>query len=139
MNRSWILLVLIFCGLSVRNVAADQVELKRVTWTVGGVEREALVSVPTGRNKPVIFTWHGHGGTSNYAARKFSFHTQWPEAIVIYPQGLPTPTPLIDPVAGGGGFVPVPEPVYVHVALSVNVVPLPAAVTTTVFAPLDSR
>ena len=31
------------------------------------------------------------------AARKFHIHTLWPEAIVVYPQGLPTPGRLTDP------------------------------------------
>lgn len=33
----------------------------------------------------------------NYAARKFAYHTLWPEALVIYMQGLPTPGALTDP------------------------------------------
>ena len=33
----------------------------------------------------------------NQAARSFGYHTLWPEAIVIYPQGLNTPGKLTDP------------------------------------------
>src|SRR4051812_1886788 len=77
--------------------AADPVELKKVTWTVGTDTREALVYNPSGSKKPVIFCWHGHGGTHTFAARKFGFHQLWPEAVVVYPQGLPTPAPLVDP------------------------------------------
>lgn len=76
--------------------AADS--LVRREWTVDGVTREALVYVPASTNPaPVVFAFHGHGGTMNHAARSFGFHTVWAEAIVIYPQGLPTPGQLTDP------------------------------------------
>jgi polyhydroxybutyrate depolymerase len=84
--------------------AEDKVEVKKVTWKVGGETREALVYNPSGTNKPVIFAWHGHGGSSTYSARKFSIHTLWPEAVVVYPQGLPTPAPLIDPDGKQSGW-----------------------------------
>ena len=32
----------------------------------------------------------------NQASRSFPIHQVWPEAIVVYPQGLPTPGPLVD-------------------------------------------
>jgi len=69
-------------------------------WTVDGAVREALVYVPPGAKTtatPVVFAFHGHGGTMAYAARKFDFHTLWPEALVVYPQGLPTVSKLVDP------------------------------------------
>lgn len=69
-------------------------------WTVAGVEREGLVCVPKGAKSeatPVIFAFHGHGGTARHAARTMDFQTQWPEAIVVYLQGLNTPGRLTDP------------------------------------------
>jgi polyhydroxybutyrate depolymerase len=68
-------------------------------WTVGGVKREAMVAAPT---KPtdhpqLVFAWHGHGGSMRNAARQFHLHTLWPEAVVVYPQGLNTPGRLTDP------------------------------------------
>jgi polyhydroxybutyrate depolymerase len=69
-------------------------------WTVDGVTREALVSLPPGAGQngavPVVFAFHGHGGTMRQASRSFPIHELWPEAIVIYPQGLPTPSALVD-------------------------------------------
>lgn len=64
-------------------------------WTVQGVSREALVYVPAdakSKDTPVVFAFHGHGGTARHAAAKFAYHTHWPEALVVYPQGLPTVT-----------------------------------------------
>ena len=46
---------------------------------------------------PVVFGFHGHGGTMCNAARSFGYHTLWPEAIVVYMQGLNTPGRLTDP------------------------------------------
>jgi len=76
--------------------------LERFEWTVDGVKREALVSLPdrlsdAGRTPvPVVFAFHGHGGSMRQASRSFPIHELWPEAIVVYPQGLPTPSALVD-------------------------------------------
>ena len=75
--------------------------LQTRTWQVDGVTREALVSVPSGATPaagwPVVFAFHGHGGSMNQASRSFPIHQIWPGAIVVYPQGLPTPGRLTDP------------------------------------------
>jgi polyhydroxybutyrate depolymerase len=62
-------------------------------WTVEGVKREALVFAPTKSTEhpPLVFGFHGHGGTMRNAARTFHIHTLWPEADVVYLQGLNTP------------------------------------------------
>lgn len=78
--------------------AADT--LTRRQWTVDGFVREALVYVPPQARTnaaPVVFAFHGHGGSMKNAAGMFSFHTHWPEAIVVYMQGLNTPGRLVDP------------------------------------------
>jgi polyhydroxybutyrate depolymerase len=76
-----------------------EVEPKSVELTVGDVKREAVVYAPAkpGKAVPVVFAFHGHGGTGKHAARTMAFHTHWPEAVVIYPQGLNTPGQLTDP------------------------------------------
>jgi|SRR5581483_9463705 len=68
-------------------------------WTIDGVQRQALVVAPA---KPtdhpsLVFAFHGHGGNMRNAARQFHIHTLWPEAVVVYPQGLNTPGKLTDP------------------------------------------
>jgi polyhydroxybutyrate depolymerase len=74
--------------------------LVRQEWTVAGLTREALVSLPAGAGQgaalPVVFAFHGHGGSMQQASRSFPLHRLWPGAIVIYPQGLPTPGELTD-------------------------------------------
>jgi polyhydroxybutyrate depolymerase len=63
-------------------------------WNIEGTPRKALLYLPptaTRTDTPVLFAFHGHGGTMRSAARSFDFQTLWPEAIVVYMQGLPTP------------------------------------------------
>ncbi len=72
----------------------------RREWTIDGVKREALVHVPANAREkaaPVVFGFHGHGGSMQNAARSFRLHELWPEAIVVYMQGLNTPGRLTDP------------------------------------------
>lgn len=74
-------------------------EPETMRWTVGGVGRQALVFAPpssTREKLPVIFAFLGHGGNMQFAARGMYFQDAWPEAIVVYPQGLPTPGILLD-------------------------------------------
>ena len=65
---------------------------------VDGVERQALVfppSNPTGK-VPLVFAFHGHGGNANGFAVHAGIQNAWPEALVVYPQGLRIPTD-VDP------------------------------------------
>ncbi|HPA17457.1 MAG TPA: PHB depolymerase family esterase [Verrucomicrobiae bacterium] len=74
--------------------------LRRIELTVEGIVREVLVYVPPAAesvSSPLVFVFHGHGGTSQGVARGFGIHRLWPEAIVVYPQGLKTPGRLTDP------------------------------------------
>lgn len=74
---------------------------------VDGVERRALVRIPESARRsaaedgaapaPLVLAFHGHGGRAPGFARRFALHGEWPEAIVAYPQGLPTPGRLTDP------------------------------------------
>lgn len=83
---------------------AAQPELMK--WTVDGVEREALVAAPQNppaAGTPIVFVFHGHGGNMHNAARSFHLEELWPEAIVVYPQGLPTPS-RIDPQGKRSGW-----------------------------------
>jgi polyhydroxybutyrate depolymerase len=52
---------------------------------------------------PLIFAIHGHGGTAKTAANGWGFHTLWPQAIVVYPQGLATASKL-DPKGEKSGW-----------------------------------
>lgn len=74
---------------------------------VDGVERRALVRIPESARRsaagdgavpaPLVLAFHGRGGQPPGFARRFALHDEWPEAILAYPQGLPTPGRLTDP------------------------------------------
>jgi polyhydroxybutyrate depolymerase len=63
------------------------------TFTVDSVERQAIVysnsKQTTDLAVPVVFVFHGHGGTAPNIARRFRIHQLWPEAVVVYMQGIP--------------------------------------------------
>jgi len=85
---------------------ADEALIRR-EWKVDGVAREALVHIPVSAKTdpaPIVFAFHGHGGNMNNAARMFHMHTLWPEAIVVYMQGLNTPGRLTDPDGKAPGW-----------------------------------
>jgi len=80
-------------------LAADPEPLHK-EWTVGDLSREALIVLPSKASdapSPVVFGFHGHGGSSRNAMRSFQLERYWPEAIVVYMQGVPTPGRLTDP------------------------------------------
>lgn len=67
---------------------------------VDGAKRTLLVYAPESAKKtaaPVVFAFHGHGGSAQGAARMFATNRNWPEAISVYMQGLNTPGRLTDP------------------------------------------
>src|SRR5947209_19138424 len=77
------------------------------TWDVDGVQREALVFAPAKKTEakaPLVFDFHGHGGTAKHAARTHHLHETWPEAVVVYMQGLNTPGRLTDPEGKKSGW-----------------------------------
>jgi polyhydroxybutyrate depolymerase len=87
--------------------AAAAEPLKKKEWKVGDVTREALVYVPPKAEKeacPLVFVFHGHGGTMKNAAARMAVHEHWSEAICVYPQGLNTPGKLTDPEGKKSGW-----------------------------------
>lgn len=104
--RSRVLLAVLCAGATLLVHGAGP-ELRRRTWEVSGVEREAMAWLPGGTSagpRPVVFVFHGHGGTMRSAARSFGIHELWPEANVVYLQGLNTPGRLTDPEGRKAGW-----------------------------------
>ncbi len=68
---------------------------KEIHLNIEGVDRVALVDAPAAAKSqpaPVVFAFHGHGGNMRQSLRSFDVRRHWPEAVVIYPQGLNTIT-----------------------------------------------
>lgn len=57
---------------------------------VDGVERAAVVygSIVSDKPSPLVFVFHGFTGNARQAAFSYRIHESWPEATVVYPQGL---------------------------------------------------
>lgn len=80
---------------------------KLMEWRVKGITRKAMVYIPTAvpnEPMPVIFAFHGHGGTMGNIYNTRRFDKLWPEAIFICPQGLNTPGALTDPEGKSPGW-----------------------------------
>jgi polyhydroxybutyrate depolymerase len=78
--------------LLVAFAASAEPEYRSLTLTVDGTKREALVYYPPKASKPapLVFCWHGHGGTMRYSTKAYPFAALMPDAVSVYPQGLPT-------------------------------------------------
>ncbi len=67
---------------------------EKMEWKVGDVDRTALVFPATKKSDdapPLVFAFHGHGGSSQNSSKTFKIQEEWPEAVVVYMQGLATP------------------------------------------------
>jgi polyhydroxybutyrate depolymerase len=105
MQRHWFILVSLLMLWSPVARAVD--DLQQIKFTVDGVERTALIYIPaTAKTNPtpLVFVFHGHGGSSRQVARSFAMDRYWPEAISVYMQGLDTPGQLTDPQGNQAGW-----------------------------------
>ena len=98
MMRFWCLL---FMALWTAMVFADPVTLKIV---VDKVERTALVY--TGKENParpvpVLLAFHGFLSNAGQMDLLAHLEKEWPEAIVVYPQGLPVHLALLHATGAG--------------------------------------
>jgi len=72
----------------VQNLVSNPIHVK-----IEGVDRQALVFLPTHQTSakpPILFAFHGHGGSAERLQGRSKLEELWPEAIVIFPIGLPT-------------------------------------------------
>jgi polyhydroxybutyrate depolymerase len=85
-------LFLFALGIFLLNSHATRAQGTIMRWKVDGEKRGALVFAPaptTGAIKhPLVFAFHGHGGTMLSFSQMVHIHTIWKEAVVVYPQGL---------------------------------------------------
>jgi polyhydroxybutyrate depolymerase len=75
-----------------RNQAGNEAAPVNQTFTVEGQRRTALIyrnSAPAPKTgAPLLLVFHGHGGRVEGTARRFNLQQLWPEAVVVYLQGL---------------------------------------------------
>ena len=77
--------------LFAHTASAQRAEVK--AWRLNGETRRAIVYPPSaksaGGRAPLVFSFHGHGDNmQNF--QHTDLHLAWPEAIVVYFQGLPS-------------------------------------------------
>jgi polyhydroxybutyrate depolymerase len=100
----WIAALGVIAAVSTVSAIAQPIPMK---WTVAGTERHALVFAPSasaaGEKVPVVFAFHGHGGNVQGTSRSMAFQDRWPQALVVYMQGLPT-TSKRDPQGKSPGW-----------------------------------
>jgi polyhydroxybutyrate depolymerase len=95
-NYLLVLMVSLGCAVPVFAVVNDR------EWDVDGATRTGIVCTPEASAPrpadgwPVVFVFHGHGGSAALIRRQFRTDTLWPEAVVVYLQGLPTAGQLTD-------------------------------------------
>ena len=77
--------------LFAHTASAQRAEVK--AWRLNGETRRAIVYPPSAKSAsgraPLVFSFHGHGDNmQNF--QHTDMHRAWPEAIVVYFQGLPS-------------------------------------------------
>ena len=80
---------------------------RSVTFDVHGDARTALVVVPTRRSnhaRPLVFVFHGHGGSGADIRKTLDVDRYWPDAVVVYPDGLPGYAGATDPNGTAPGW-----------------------------------
>jgi len=91
-----ICLAIMACGASMTFAVDTQPtdpNLTTMKWTIDGVEREAAVYIPkppSAAALPLVFAFHGANNKVAGFANLFPVHRVWPEAVVVYMQGLVT-------------------------------------------------
>jgi len=92
--RSWMYLIPIITVMFLAIASASAAHGDVMKWVVGGVQREAIVFAPSKKTSsgkaPLVFAFHGHGDNMTNFSEGVEIQTAWPEAIVVYMQGLPT-------------------------------------------------
>jgi polyhydroxybutyrate depolymerase len=104
--KNSLLILAMWLGCTVSSMAA----VNDRDWNVDGIQRTGIVCTPEpnahqpSAGWPVVFVFHGHGGNARQIRRQFQTDTFWPDAIVVYLQGLPTVGQLTDPQGVRAGW-----------------------------------
>ena len=84
---------ILLAGLLLTVAAHTAAAQQRMTWKIDKDTREALVYAPktpaAGARIPLVLSFHGHGDDmENF--QYVDLQRAWPDAIVVYFQGLPS-------------------------------------------------
>lgn len=77
---------------------------------VQGTTRHGMVCRPSDSNgAPLVLVFHGHGGCAQSMAQSTEIHKQWPQAMVVYLDGLPGVATPNDPQGTQTGWQLYPD------------------------------
>ena len=77
---------------------------------IGGLTRHGIVCQPAaGANAPLVLVFHGHGGCGFQMALNTRIHDEWPQAMVVYADGLPGVATPHDPAGQETGWQLYPD------------------------------
>jgi len=73
---------------------------------VHGRDRSEIICTPSKSTSPVpvVLVFHGRGGNAKDVAEGIRLHELWPEALVVYMEGLPGIPAPYDPEGRGAGW-----------------------------------
>jgi polyhydroxybutyrate depolymerase len=79
---------------------------QRITLEVAGTARTAVLVVPEDvvNPAPLVLAFHGHGGSGGNFDKKMDAEALWPEAIIVYPDGLVGHKGITDPEGAKPGW-----------------------------------
>ena len=77
-----------------------------ISLSVDGTVRTAVLAVPADLSlpAPLVFAFHGHGGSGHNFDKKMNIEGRWPGAIVVYPDGLVGHKGKTDPAGAKTGW-----------------------------------
>jgi polyhydroxybutyrate depolymerase len=93
MTRRFINFTVIAAAMTLWAHAASAQRTETMTWKVDSVIRRGIVYAPSANSAsggaPLVFSFHGHGDNmQNF--QHTDLHRAWPQAILVYFQGLPS-------------------------------------------------
>jgi len=92
----FVLLVSFFSRVAAAETILNDPTLTLLEWRIDSVDREAAVYVPAeipAGGAPLVFVFHGRNNKLTGFVNYFPMHRGWPEAVVVYMQGLVMPWP----------------------------------------------
>ncbi len=101
--------LLLYMSLAVAAFAAEpRPALGRSTASTREAHRSMCRTRRSKSPRPLVFVWHGHGGTAQAMVRRYQLEKVVRRAIRVYPQGLNTPgrSPIPKAVAPAGNIRP---------------------------------
>ena len=87
----WLALALVAAQAPAAGASPEVTKREVMKWNVAGAERTAIVYAPSSAvsaKTPLVLAFHGRGDTKDNFQEGVELEKAWPQAIIVYPQGL---------------------------------------------------